>query len=294
MTLFNHKLALVWAGMLYPTYGLTITFVDVESHPFGFIDKTVSIKLFINSNHPDQRLEAKKELDTLLQIFNIQVPDLSRQPPQVMAATYARLLQRKSWTGWMFGTPPKKLSLLKIVPTHGVSKHHHKHYTNYGFTAAGEINRSKVLTTTYSPKNTWWYASYLQAKPISGFPSDGLLWNSMAGKDRGDIVDANLIASSLGLRNKQLLQAVFYQIKFEMADVICFDTFHGQTTANLPGNIFSRVPALKDSVTGEMIAYFRLHGRRPSVSQIYQAGIEGRLPNHAWTGKWESRSHPHH
>lgn len=286
LSIIKHNLALVWAGLLYPNYGLLLILADTEDHPFGLNDKTITIKLFINSKHPDQQLAANKALTSLMDALAIKVPDLSNQPPQVVAATYARLLQQRSWYGWLFSMPPAKLTLLKINATEGISKHHQKHYVNYTFNSANEkINRKDTLIHDFVPLNVWWYQEFLRPKPILNFPADGFLWKDKDGNDRGDIADANMIARSLGVSNKKLLQALFYEIKFEMADVLTFDRFHRKITTNLPGNIFSRQPALNASLTGEMVAYFRIHGERPSVDKIYKAGIAGELPNQAWNGK---------
>ena len=291
---FGNPMALVWAALLYPNYGILLTLVDTEDHPFGLNDKTVTIKLFINSKHHDQRVAANKALTSLMDALNIKVPDLSKQPPQVVAATYARLLQQRSWYGWLFSTPPAKLTLLKVNATQGISQHHQKHYVNYTFNSANEeINRKDTLIHDFVPLNVWWYQEFLRPKPILNFPTDGLLWKDKNGNDRGDIADANMIARSLGISNKKLLQALFYEIKFEMADVLTFDRFHRKLTANLPRNIFRRQPGLTESLTGEMVAYFRIHGERPSVDKIYKAGIAGELPNQAWNGKWmNSPRHP--
>lgn len=286
LSIIKHKLALVWAGLLYPNYGLLLILADTEDHPFGLNDKTITIKLFINSKHPDQQLAANKALTSLMDALAIKVPDLSNQPPQVVAATYARLLQQRSWYGWLFSTPPAKLTLLKVNATQGISQHHQKHYVNYTFNSANEeINRKDTLIHDFVPLNVWWYQEFLRSKPILNFPTDGLLWKDKSGNDRGDIADANMIARSLGISNKKLLQALFYEIKFEMADVLTFDRFHQKITTNLPGNIFSRQPALNASLTGEMVAHFRIHGERPTVDEIYQAGVAGELPNQAWNGK---------
>lgn len=289
MNLQNHKYALIWAALIYPNSGILVTLVDTDDHPFGLNDKMITIKLFINSKHPDQQLEATKALTSLIEALDIRVPDLSNQPSQVVAATYTRLLQQKSWYGWLFSIPLEKLTLLRINTIQGISTHHHKHYVNYKFRSTGEeINRKDVLTSNYMPDNVWWYREFIQPKPILDFPNDGLLWKDRNGDDRGDVVDANIIADALNLSNKRLLQALFYQIKFEFVDVVTFDYFHGKATANLPGNVFTRQPALRASLTGEMMAYFRIHGKRPTVDQIYKAGIENKLPNHAWNGKWMS------
>lgn len=286
LSIIKHKLALVWAGLLYPNYGLLLILADTEDHPFGLNDKTITIKLFINSKHPDQQLAANKALTSLMDALAIKVPDLSNQPPQVVAATYARLLQQRSLCGWLFSTPLAKLTLLKVNATEGISKHHQKHYVNYTFNSANEkINRKDTLIHDFVPLNVWWYQEFLRPKPILNFPADGFLWKDKDGNDRGDIADANMLARSLGISNKELLQTLFYQIKFEMADVLTFDRFHRKLTANLPGNIFRRQPGLTESLTGEMVAYFRIHGERPTVDEIYQAGVAGELPNQAWNGK---------
>ena len=120
---FGNPMALVWAGLLYPNYGILLTLADTEDHPFGLNDKTITIKLFINSKHPDQKLAANKALTSLMDALVIKVPDLTNQPPQVVAATYARLLQQRSWYGWLFSTPPAKLTLLKVNATQGISQH---------------------------------------------------------------------------------------------------------------------------------------------------------------------------
>ena len=287
LSIIKHKLALVWAALLYPNNGLLLKLADTEDHPFGLNDRTITIKLFINSKHPDQQLAANKALTSLMDALAIKAPDLSNQPPQVVAATYARLLQQHSWYGWLFSTPPTKLPLLRVNATEGISKRHHKHYVNYTFNSTNEeINRKDTLIHDFVPLNNWWYQDFLHPKPILDFPEDDLLWKDKNGNDRGDIADANMIARSLDITNKQLLQALFYQIKFEMADVLTFDDLHRRITKNLPGNIFKRQPGLTESLTGEMVAYFRLHGERPSVDQIYKAAVEGKLPNQAWNGEW--------
>ena len=81
LSIIKHKGALVWASLLYPNYGILLTLVDTEDHPFGLNDKTVTIKLFINSKHHDQRVAANKALTSLMDALNIKVPDLSKQPP---------------------------------------------------------------------------------------------------------------------------------------------------------------------------------------------------------------------
>ena len=62
LSIIKHKLALVWAALLYPNNGLLLKLADTEDHPFGLNDRTITIKLFINSKHPDQQLAANKAL----------------------------------------------------------------------------------------------------------------------------------------------------------------------------------------------------------------------------------------
>ena len=288
---FGNPMALVWAQLLYPFYGIQVTLVDTEDHGFTSlpVDRTATFVLMINSKHDNQRLEARKELKSLLQSLNISTPDLTNQPEQVEAATYVRLLQQHSWYGWLFTEKPDKLDLLKVDAERGVSKHHHKKFINHSFSPLNEqVDRDDAIKRDFIPESSWWYLKSLHPNPIQDFPNDLLLWKNADGEDRGDVTDINLLADSLGITNKKLLLAVFYQIKFEMADVICFDRLYGKSTTNLPGNIFSRNPKLKASLTGELIGHHRLHGFRPTVDEIYQAGIEGKLPNHSWNGKWMS------
>ena len=156
LSIIKHKLALVWAALLYPNNGLLLKLADTEDHPFGLNDRTITIKLFINSKHPDQQLAANKALTSLMDALAIKAPDLSNQPPQVVAATYARLLQQRSWYGWLFSTPPAKLTLLKVNATQGISKHHQKHYVNYTFNSTNEeINRKDTLIHDFVPLNNW-------------------------------------------------------------------------------------------------------------------------------------------
>lgn len=289
--IFKDPMVLVCAQLLYPFYGIQVTLVDTEDHGFPSlpVDRTVTFSLMIHSKYDDQRQQARKELKSLLQALNITVPDLTNQPSQVEAATYARLLQQHSWYGWLFTEKPDKLDLLKVDAERGVSKHHHKNFINHSFSALNEqVDRDDAIKRDFIPESSWWYLKSIHPTPIKDFPSDSLLWKTSNGEDRGDVTDINLLADSLGITNKKLLLAVFYQIKFEMADVVCFDRLFGKTTTNLPGNIFSRNPKYEASLTGELISHYRLHGFRPTVDQIYQAGIEDKLPNNSWNGKWMS------
>ena len=289
--IFKDPMVLVCAQLLYPNYGIKITLVNVKDHGFPSlpVDRTATFVLMINSQHDDQRQQARRELKMLLQALNIKTPDLNNQPEQVEAATYARLLQQHSWYGWLFTEKPEKLDLLKVDAARGVSKQHHKKFINHSFSSLNkQINRNDAIKRDFIPESSWWYLKSLHPNPIQDFPNDLLLWKNADGEDRGDVTDINLLEDSLGITNKKLLLAVFYQIKFEMADVLCFDQFYGKNTTNLPANIFKRDPKLKASLTGELIIHYKLNGFRPTVDQIYQAGIEGKLPNHSWNGKWMS------
>ena len=289
--IFKDPMVLVCAQLLYPFYGIQVTLVDTEDHGFTSlpVDRTATFVLMINSKHDNQRLEARKELKSLLQSLNIKTPDLTNQPPQVEAATYVRLLQQHSWYGWLFTKKTGKLDLLKVDAERGVSKRHHKEFINHSFSPLNkQIDRDDAIKRGFEPESSWWYLKSLHPNPIQDFPNDLLLWKNADGEDRGDVTDINLLADSLGITDKELSLTLFYQIKFEMADVICFDRLYGKSTTNLPGNIFSRNPKLKASLTGELISHYRLHGFRPTVDQIYQAGSEDKIPNHSWNGKWMS------
>ena len=225
---FGNPMALVWAQLLYPFYGIQVTLVDTEDHGFTSlpVDRTATFVLMINSKHDNQRLEARKELKSLLQSLNISTPDLTNQPEQVEAATYVRLLQQHSWYGWLFTEKPDKLDLLKVDAERGVSKHHHKKFINHSFSPLNEqVDRDDAIKRDFIPESSWWYLKSLHPKVIQDFPNNFLLWKDGNGEDRGDVTDINLLTDSLGITNKKLLLAVFYQIKFEMADVLCFDQF---------------------------------------------------------------------
>lgn len=282
-------LALVDVMMLYPSYGLRLIVVDLSPRELQIGDSLYAIDLMINSQHDSQKKASQQALDSLINSLGIDVPGIiHHQPPQVTAAAYARLLKQYSWSGWMFACVPSKVPLLAVKTIKGVSAHHHKHYINYRFESDNtERSREAVLEYDYWPEDQWWYRDQLNANPIE-LPDNFLLWLDDQGNDRGDIEDANTVAESLNIQNKRLLQAVFYQIKFEMADVICCDYFYNRHSENLPGNLFDRDPQLMASLSGLLVRYFRLHGHRPNVVQIYHAGVNNRLPNKAWNGKWVS------
>ncbi|WP_185290973.1 hypothetical protein [Limosilactobacillus reuteri] len=243
----------------------------------------------INASHEEQKAEALKSLNSLMTALNLKISELAiHQPSQVTAATYTRLLQSVSLNNSLFTQPQSQLTLINVDVEKGISKHHHKQYLNYTFSSSNKtIERSK-LQIDYVPHDSWWYRSQLHPKSLAILPKDFLLWFDENKRDRSDQNDFSLVAKSLNISNNYLLQALFYQIKFEIADVICCPPFYNRLPRNLPANIFQRDTRLNNSLTGQIIKYYRSHHTRPSAKQIYLAGIHDRLPNYCWNGKWIS------
>lgn len=289
LTESTKDLILVDAQVIYPSYGIKVTLASPHRELLQISENFKTCDLMINSSHEDQKSEALKSLNSLMTALNLKISELAiHQPAQVTAATYARLLQSVSLNNSLFTKPQSQLTLINVDVEKGISKHHHKQYLNYTFSSLNKaIERSK-LQIDYVPHDSWWYRSQLHPLASSLIPGDFLLWFDENKRDRSDQNDFSLVAKSLNISNNYLLQVLFYQIKFEIADVICCPPFYNRLPRNLPANIFQRDTRLNNSLTGQIIKYYRSHHTRPSAKQIYLAGIHDRLPNYCWNGKWIS------
>lgn len=289
LTESTKDLILVDAQVIYPSYGIKVTLASPHRELLQISENFKTCDLMINSSHEDQKSEALKSLNSLMTALNLKISELAiHQPAQVTAATYARLLQSVSLNNSLFTKPQSQLTLINVDVEKGISKHHHKQYLNYTFSSLNKaIERSK-LQIDYVPHDSWWYRSQLHPLASSLIPRDFLLWFDENKRDRSDQNDFSLVAKSLNISNNYLLQVLFYQIKFEIADVICCPPFYNRLPRNLPANIFQRDTRLNNSLTGQIIKYYRSHHTRPSAKQIYLAGIHDRLPNYCWNGKWIS------
>ena len=289
LTESTKDLILVDAQVIYPSYGIKVTLASPHRELLQISENFKTCDLMINSSHEDQKSEALKSLNSLMTALNLKISELAiHQPAQVTAATYARLLQSVSLNNSLFTKPQSQLTLINVDVEKGISKHHHKQYLNYTFSSLNKtIERSK-LQIDYVPHDSWWYRSQLHPLASSLIPGDFLLWFDENKRDRSDQNDFSLVAKSLNISNNYLLQVLFYQIKFEIADVICCPPFYNRLPRNLPANIFQRDTRLNNSLTGQIIKYYRSHHTRPSAKQIYLAGIHDRLPKYCWNGKWIS------
>ena len=289
LTESTKDLILVDAQVIYPSYGIKVTLASPHRELLQISENFKTCDLMINSSHEDQKSEALKSLNSLMTALNLKISELAiHQPAQVTAATYARLLQSVSLNNSLFTKPQSQLTLINVDVEKGISKHHHKQYLNYTFSSLNKtIERSK-LQIDYVPHDSWWYRSQLHPLASSLIPGDFLLWFDENKRDRSDQNDFSLVAKSLNISNNYLLQVLFYQIKFEIADVICCPPFYNRLPRNLPANIFQRDTRLNNSLTGQIIKYYRSHHTRPYAKQIYLAGIHDRLPNYCWNGKWIS------
>ena len=289
LTESTKDLILVDAQVIYPSYGIKVTLASPHRELLQISENFKTCDLMINSSHEDQKSEALKSLNSLMTALNLKISELAiHQPAQVTAATYARLLQSVSLNNSLFTKPQSQLTLINVDVEKGISKHHHKQYLNYTFSSLNKtIERSK-LQIDYVPHDSWWDRSQLHPLASSLIPGDFLLWFDENKRDRSDQNDFSLVAKSLNISNNYLLQVLFYQIKFEIADVICCPPFYNRLPRNLPANIFQRDTRLNNSLTGQIIKYYRSHHTRPSAKQIYLAGIHDRLPNYCWNGKWIS------
>lgn len=280
-------MTLVGVWVTYPFFGLKIILAEL-THPFGMNDLITATTLPIFSTHEDQKLAARKSLKELLVASNTTISKQAiHQPPQVVAAAYARKLNQRSWRGWEFADRPVQLPVIRVNTTTGVSEHHHKRFINYNFSATDQLIKREDALINGVDVDEWSLSSRVmdRAKPIAMMPKDFLLWFDEKKQDRSDVVDANLMAQSLNLYGRPL-QKLFYNIKFEFADVLTFESFHGNVTGNLPAGIFVDKPStnLGDSLTGILMG----QRPRPNVKRIYLDGVQGRLPDHEWNGKWES------
>lgn len=289
LTESTKDLILVDAQVIYPSYGIKVTLASSHRELLQISENFKTCDLMINASHEEQKAEALKSLNSLMTALNLKISELAiHQPSQVTAATYARLLQSVSLNNSLFTQPQSQLTLINVDVEKGISKHHHKQYLNYTFSSSNKtIERSK-LQIDYVPHDSWWYRSQLHPLASSQIPGDFLLWFNENKCDRSDQNDFSLVAKSLNISNNYLLQVLFYQIKFEIADVICCPPFYNRLPRNLPANIFQRDTRLNNSLTGQIIKYYRSHHTRPSAKQIYLAGIHDRLPNYCWNGKWIS------
>lgn len=290
LTSLLNRALLIDAQVIYPTYGIRVTLASPYTEQLQIDTDFKVVDLMINSSHTSQRAASQEALDSLMTALELKISEVSKhQPPQVVAAAYARKLQSASWSGTLFTTPPAKLKMFTVRTTPGTSKHHHKQFINYYFKSINEIiKRAETQISFYSPSDNWWYYPFLNPLPLRKSPKNFLLWFDENKKDRGDISDFNAVTKSLNINNRQLQLSVFYQVKYEIADVICCPSYHNNLPQNLPGNIFERDPRISASLAGLMIKYYRRYGYRPSVKNIYWAGVKDRLPNCAWNGKWVS------
>lgn len=283
----SHAVALVDARMTYPSFGVRVIVSDPKKHLFGMHDTVHQMDFMINSDHEDQKAAAQAGLASLMSALGLTVPSVvTQQPPQVVAAAYARALQRESWQGWLFSEKRSRLKMIKVKVDQGISKHHKKRYYDYSFTRTDQlVDRKKVLVNGYD-YDGWWCYSLIKPNQLSRLPDDFLLWFDADGKDRGDLADARLLVKALRITNKTLLENVFYQLKFEMADVICTTSWYGHTSANIPANVFTRNANLRSSLSGLIAVYRNRHGTRPSADAIYHAAKRGKLPRQEWNGQW--------
>lgn len=285
----SSKEIIVNVQTLYPSYGIRATLINPTKSLIEFSNHYEIVDLMINSVHAKQKKASQEALESLMNALNIKLPELAKhQPAQIVAASYTRLLQRYSWHGSLFSTPLDKLPILEFEAEPGISEHHHKKFNNYYFSSINKTINRNELRLTYTPSDSWWYQPLLHPKSISDIPDDFLLWFDKDKHDRGDQDDYPLLSSCLGIKSSKLMRAVFYQVKFEIADVLCCPPFYGQLPANIPANIFSKDVNPNDSLTGLMFNHSRHWITRPTTSQIYWAGVKGMLPNKAWNGKWVS------
>ncbi|OYS68799.1 hypothetical protein [Limosilactobacillus reuteri] len=292
LTKSTENLILVDAQVIYPNSSIKVTLASPHRELLQIGKNFKTCDIMVNSSHEDQKSEALKSLNSLMTALNLKISELAiHQPAQVTAATYARLLQSVSLNNSLFTKPQSQLTLINVDVEKGISKHHHKQYLNYTFSSSNKtIERSK-LQIDYASHDSWWYRSQLHPLALSSIPKDFLLWFNKDKQDRSDQNDFNLVAKNLNISNNYLLQVLFYQIKFEIADVICCPPFYNRLPRNLPANIFQREVDPNKSLTGLLIKYYRLHHARPTVKQIYLAGVHNRLPNCCWNGKWISNHH---
>lgn len=283
----DHLVALVDAKMLYPTFGVRVVLSDPENHPFNLHDDVHEIDFMIASKYEDQKQAGQQELDSLMKALKIQIPNLiKQQPPQVIAATYTRLLKQESWKGWMLSNRKEQLKLVKVKVTEGVSEHQKKTIYKYEFSSTDQVvDRKKVLINTYNEGYVWRYQPRLSPKTLASIPDDFLMWFDEKGNDRNDVTDANIVAKSLNLKNKRLLEIIFYQLKFEMADVITTSTRYGLSQ---PGNIFEWDSNPCHSLAGLIMIRRKLKGARPSALAILEACVNDKLPCKEWNGQWIS------
>ncbi|WP_283596150.1 hypothetical protein [Limosilactobacillus vaginalis] len=286
----SHAVALVDARMTYPSFGVRVIVSDPKKHLFGMHDTVHQMDFMINSDHEDQKAAAQAGLASLMNALGLTVPSVvTQQPPQVVAAAYARALQRESWQGWLFSKNRLRLKTVKVKVDQGISKHHKKRYCNYTFNSTGQsVERKKVLVNGYD-YDGWWRYNLIKPNQLSRLPDDFLLWFDADGKDRRDLEDARIVARALNINKKKVLENVFYQLKFEMADVICSTSWYGHTSANIPANIFTRDADSRDSLSGLIAIYRSRRGTRPSADAIYHAAEKDKLPRKAWNGKWTKK-----
>ncbi|MRI08594.1 hypothetical protein [Limosilactobacillus reuteri] len=271
------RLGYPWNSVLIWIEKVPLSKIAIQSFP-------QMITLPIYSEHEDQKEAANRSLDELMKALDLSIPDLAKhQPNQVVAGSYARKLKQNSWSGWAFTGIPDQLKVIEITEENGISKHHHRPYTNYHFAKTDQtIDRNDAIAGSFSVSG-WRYGSLVaeNARPIE-VPDDFLLWFN---EDKEDMTDQDswLVKQSLGIGGKGL-QKIYYQMKFELADVLFPQKFYRKVSANQPAGIFDRAMHAKDALSGQLM----LQNPRMSAAQIYWAGIKNKLPNHEWNGKWES------
>lgn len=277
-------------------FGLQLWLESTEQTMLKEFTKPKPITLAINSKSDEQRDAACQSLNELMNALNLTLPELAkRQPAQVVAATYARLINTVAYDGGLLTVKPKEAKVLEVTTETGISKHHKKKYTNYHFKTADEQAISQKdfdkLISVNSPE--WRIMSQLQdavtKSEANKLPEDFLLWFDSQGKDRGDYQDIALFQQLTHLNGKELVFA-FYQIKFELADVLTYTTFHNHISANLPAGIFIDKPGARydDCLAGMLILYARKNTLRPNATEILRKSVEGKLPNKEWNGQWEN------
>lgn len=275
----------------YPFFGLKIWVKDVDDLFFQQFSKPRPIELPINAVKEEQRQPAQQALDELMDALGLELPELAKhQPAQVVAAAYARLLNTVAYDGGLFTSKPNAVKVLEVTEEHGISETHHKKFTNYHFKATNKMIDHDVFDKFNSVTFQEWrlipkLEDNIRKVPADKLPKDFLLWFDENKQDRGDYQDMRWVQYITSLQGDKLLFA-FYQVKFELADVLTFSDFHDHVTSNLPAGIFIDKPAVgrRDCLSGILMCY----QHRPSVADIYHKSVEGKLPNKEWNGQWEN------
>lgn len=282
------KCVVVDARVGYPWSSLEIWVEKQPVKKFAIQSFPQQITLSLFSPHEDQQEAGRQSAKELMEALGLTLPELAHhQPPQVVAASYARKIRQVSWLGWPFTGVPEKLKVIEVTEEKGISEHHHKKYTNYHFAGTDQtVARDDAINGGYTGPiggTVWRYGEFINARaqPIE-VPDDFLLWFDKDKQDRGD-QEAWAAQKSLQLKGTEL-QKIFYQIKFELADVLYQQELHHKISANQPGGIFDLSPDIRYALSGLLM----MSRPRWTAEEIYWMGVKGKLPNREWNGLWET------